>query len=91
MSLVRRHPLISFFMLAYALSWWPSILSGADSMRQSWLLAALWCAVAIVVVIVAGPAHLLRKHSKQVEEAAESGVDTLVHDQATSCGMDRCS
>jgi hypothetical protein len=23
MSLVRRHPLIAFFMLAYAFSWWP--------------------------------------------------------------------
>src|ERR687889_494053 len=22
-SLIRRHPLISFFVLAYALSWWP--------------------------------------------------------------------
>jgi hypothetical protein len=22
MSLVRRHPLITFFVLAYALSWW---------------------------------------------------------------------
>src|ERR687898_1713185 len=25
-SLIRRHPLISFFVLAYALSWWPWIL-----------------------------------------------------------------
>ncbi len=28
------------------------MFSGADSVRQSWLLAALWCAVAIVVVVV---------------------------------------
>jgi uncharacterized protein len=58
-------------------SFFSPMFSWADSVRQSWLLAALWCAVAIVVVIVAGPAHLSRKHSKQVEEAAESGVDTL--------------
>jgi hypothetical protein len=27
MSLVKRHPLIAFCVLAYALSWWPWILS----------------------------------------------------------------
>jgi len=26
MSLVRRHPLISFFVVAYALSWWPLVV-----------------------------------------------------------------
>src|SRR5919112_5755986 len=26
MSLVKRHPLITFFVLAYALSWWPWLL-----------------------------------------------------------------
>ena len=26
MSLVKRHPLIAFFVLAWALSWWPWIL-----------------------------------------------------------------
>ena len=43
------------------------MFSGADSVRQSWLLAAVWCAVAIVVVIWAGPEHLSRKHGKQEE------------------------
>jgi membrane protease YdiL (CAAX protease family) len=55
------------------------MFSGADSVRQSWMLAALWCAVAIVVVVVAGPAHLSRKHRKQEEgkeEAAEPGAAT---------------
>jgi hypothetical protein len=33
--------------------------------RESWLLAALWVAVAIVVVVATGPEHLSRKHSKQ--------------------------
>ena len=56
-----------------------TMFSGADSVRQSWLVAALWCAVAIVVVVVAGPAHLSRKHKKQEESeegAAQPGVAT---------------
>ncbi|MDQ3436460.1 MAG: CPBP family intramembrane metalloprotease [Actinomycetota bacterium] len=43
------------------------MFSGADSVSQSLLLAAVWCAVAIVVVVVTGPAHLSRKHPKQEE------------------------
>jgi uncharacterized protein len=43
------------------------MFSGADSVRQSWLYAALWCAVATVVVVVYGPQHLSRKHRKQEE------------------------
>jgi membrane protease YdiL (CAAX protease family) len=50
-----------------------TMFSGADSVRQSWLVAALWCAVAIVVVVVAGPAHLSRKHKKQ--EKSEEGAE----------------
>jgi membrane protease YdiL (CAAX protease family) len=41
--------------------------SGADSVRQSWLLAAVWCASAAVVVLWAGPAHLSRQRRKQEE------------------------
>jgi uncharacterized protein len=61
-------------------SFFSPMFSGADSVRQSWMLAAVWCVVAIVVVIVAGPEHLSRKHHKQEkgkEEAAEPGVATL--------------
>jgi uncharacterized protein len=60
-------------------SFFSPMFSGADSVRQSWLLAAVWCVVAIVVVIVTGPAHLSRKHRKQEERedgAAEPGVAT---------------
>jgi uncharacterized protein len=46
-------------------SFFSPMFSGADSVRQSWLLAVVWCVVAIVVVIVAGPKHLSRKHKKQ--------------------------
>jgi len=34
MSSVRRHPLITFFVLAYALSWWPWILYALDLSPQ---------------------------------------------------------
>jgi uncharacterized protein len=47
------------------------MFSGVDSVRQGWLYAALWCAVAIVVIVVAGPEHLSRRHRKQ-EELADS-------------------
>jgi uncharacterized protein len=52
------------------------MFSGADSVRQGWLLAALWCAVAIVVVLWAGPAHLSRKHHKQEEPAQQPEIAT---------------
>jgi uncharacterized protein len=55
------------------------MFSGTDSVNQAWLRGALWCVVALVVVIVAGPAHLSRKHHKQEEReegVAEPGVTT---------------
>jgi len=57
-------------------SFFSPMFSGADSVRQSWLLAVVWCVVAIAVVIVAGPKHLSRKHKKQEEGAARPGVAT---------------
>jgi len=41
------------------------MFTGAELARMSWLLATGWCVVAIVVVIVASPAHLSRKHRKE--------------------------
>ena len=46
-------------------SFFSPMFSGADSVRQSWLLTALWWVVAIVVVVATGPEHLSRMHSKQ--------------------------
>jgi uncharacterized protein len=51
------------------------MFSGADSVWLGWLLAAVWCAVAIGVVLWAGPAHLSRKHHKQEEEPAQQLAD----------------
>ena len=52
------------------------MFSGADSVRQSWLLAVVWCTVAVAVVMWAGPKHLSRKLHKQEEEggAEEPGT-----------------
>jgi membrane protease YdiL (CAAX protease family) len=52
------------------------MFSGADSVRQSWLYAALWCATAVVVVIVYGPQHLSRKHRKQEEDPVQPEMST---------------
>jgi uncharacterized protein len=41
------------------------MFTGADLVRMSWLLAAGWCVAALVVVVVAGPKHLSRKHHRQ--------------------------
>jgi membrane protease YdiL (CAAX protease family) len=46
-------------------SFFSPMFSGADSVRQGWLLAGLWCVVAVIVVVAAGPARLSRKHEKQ--------------------------
>src|SRR5215213_129113 len=51
------------------------MFSGADSVNQAWLRLALWCVVAIVVVVVYGPQHLSREHRKQ-EEPVQPEVST---------------
>jgi hypothetical protein len=49
-----------------------AMFSGADWVRQGWRLVALWCAVAFIVVIVNGPEHLSRKHTKQTPTPPET-------------------
>jgi membrane protease YdiL (CAAX protease family) len=51
------------------------MFTGADLVRMSWLLVAGWCVAAIVVVVVAGPKHLSRKHHRQ-ETSEEPEVAT---------------
>jgi len=51
-----------------------AMFSGADWVRQGWLLVALWCAVALIAVIVNGPEHLSRKHNKQTPTPPESAT-----------------
>jgi membrane protease YdiL (CAAX protease family) len=49
-----------------------AMFSGADWVRQGWLLVALWCTVALIVVIANVPEHLSRKYSKQTPTPPES-------------------
>jgi membrane protease YdiL (CAAX protease family) len=48
-------------------SFFSPMFTGADSARQAWLLAALWCAVAVVVVLAGGTRDLSRSRPRQVE------------------------
>jgi uncharacterized protein len=57
-------------------SFFSPMFTGADSVRQSWLLALVWAIMAILVIAVYGPANLSRKYHKQEEppeDATESG------------------
>src|SRR3712207_7774779 len=50
---------------AIAGSYFSPMFTGADSARQAWLLAGLWCAVAVAVVLAEGPQHLSRTRSEE--------------------------
>src|SRR5215212_4569058 len=54
MSLVRRHPLITFFVLAYALSWWPSILYALDLSPQPIVGFGPFLAALVVLALTSG-------------------------------------
>jgi membrane protease YdiL (CAAX protease family) len=56
-------------------SFFSPMFSGADSARQAWLLATVWCAAAVVVVLWAGPAHLSRQRRKQQEPPKSEPAD----------------
>jgi membrane protease YdiL (CAAX protease family) len=53
-----------------------AMFSGADWVRMGWLLVALWCAVAVAVVVVGGPEHLSRKRTKQTLSPPEGATRT---------------
>jgi uncharacterized protein len=48
-------------------SFFSPMFTGADSVRQSWMLALVWTVVAILVIVISGPEHLSRKYRKQEE------------------------
>ena len=54
MSLVKRHPLISFFVLAYALSWWPWVLYALDLSPQPIVGFGPFLAAIVVLLITCG-------------------------------------
>jgi CAAX protease family protein len=58
-------------------SFFSPMFSGADSIRQSWLLALVWAVVAVLVIAIAGPTNLSRKHRKQEEPLPASNPATV--------------
>jgi membrane protease YdiL (CAAX protease family) len=53
-------------------SFFSPMFTGADSVRQSWMLALVWTVVAILVIVISGPEHLSRKYRKQEEALSDS-------------------
>jgi hypothetical protein len=54
MSLVRRYPLITFFVLACAFSWWPSILYALDLSPKPIVGFGPFLAALVVLAITRG-------------------------------------
>lgn len=57
-------------------SFFSPMFSGADSIRESWLLALVWAVVAVLVIAISGPANFSRTHRKQEEPIPESDPAT---------------
>jgi hypothetical protein len=53
-SLIRRYPLITFFVLAYVLSWWPWILYALDLLPQPIVGFGPFLAAIVVLTITRG-------------------------------------
>jgi membrane protease YdiL (CAAX protease family) len=53
-------------------SFFSPMFSGADSTRESWLLALVWIVVAVLVIAICGPANFSRKHHKQEESLPQT-------------------
>jgi membrane protease YdiL (CAAX protease family) len=53
-SLIRRYPLITFFVLAYALSWWPWVLYALDLSPQTIVGFGPFLAAIVVLLITRG-------------------------------------
>jgi hypothetical protein len=62
MAVVRRYPLIAFFVLAYAFSWWPWPLYALD-LIPGYIVGFGPFLAALVVAIANGPEHLSRKRA----------------------------
>ena len=62
-------------------SFFSPMFSGADSVRQSWLLVLVWAVAAALVIIIAGPTNFSRKQHKQEEplpaRPGEAGEERL--------------
>jgi hypothetical protein len=75
MSVVRRYPLIAFFVLAYAFSWWPWPLYALD-LIPGYIVGFGPFLAALVVAIANGPEHLSGKRAKQTPAPPEGARPT---------------
>ena len=53
-------------------SFFSPMFSGADSTRQSWLLALVWAVAAVLVIAISGPTNLSRKYQRQQDPLPDS-------------------
>jgi membrane protease YdiL (CAAX protease family) len=58
-------------------SFFSPMFSGADSIRESWLLALVWAVVAVLVIAISGPTNLSRKYQRQQEPLPDSESETV--------------
>jgi hypothetical protein len=58
-------------------SFFSPMFSGADSIRQSWLLAIVWVVVAGLVIAIAGPINLSRKYQRQQEPLPDAESESV--------------
>jgi membrane protease YdiL (CAAX protease family) len=58
-------------------SFFSPMFSGADSIRESWLLALVWAVVAVLVIAISGPTNLSRKYQRQQEPLSDSESETV--------------
>jgi membrane protease YdiL (CAAX protease family) len=58
-------------------SFFSPMFSGADSIRQSWLLALVWAVVAVLVIIISGPINLSRKYHRQQEPLPDAQPESV--------------
>jgi uncharacterized protein len=94
MSLARRHQLITFFVLAYALSWWPWPLFGTFLGGQPIVAIGPFLAAIIVTALIAGTAGLKALLSRMVRwrmglewYAAALGIPVAVYAFAASLNL----
>jgi hypothetical protein len=72
----------------------PSVFVGSDVAQRSWLFAGLWCAAALAVILLAGPARLSR--TPPTPPSTTSSADGATHldsqaPSATPCDNDPAS
>ena len=78
----RTRGTVLLLMLLHAMNnrmgCWNALFSAADATRQGVLLAAGWCLVAVVVVLVAGPTSLSRRQPTGAPRRDRTGTARLV-------------